>query len=185
MRARASAVLIAIMGWGVTGQSRVADVGKYLPKKALACEMGSTPNSARYCKNCNEWATIGASERVTIQAGGCGKSLQKVAEFTPEGAEFFQPIEATHLTVATLDVTGTSTHAGLETFNAGIATNTVKPATGTSMAIGDVSTTVTIPGNLITDRIISTTPATKSVNIPGSNDKSLQIGPSGKYRGIR
>lgn len=52
------------------------------------------------------------------------------------------------LTVGTLTVTGTSTHTALETFNGGIATDSISPASGTTMTIGDAGSTVTIPGNL-------------------------------------
>jgi hypothetical protein len=82
--------------------------------------MGSTPNSAQYCKHYNEWATIGASERVTIQAGGCGKNLQKVAEFTPEGG-VGNPFLHLSMHLALREQVGTDRPAGIARVHAKLA----------------------------------------------------------------
>lgn len=61
------------------------------------------------CKHCNTLATIGALEQVKIQTGGCGeKSLTKVAEFNPDSAQFFQPIDVPRLQTGNLVIEGQS-----------------------------------------------------------------------------
>lgn len=50
---------------------------------------------------------------------------------------------------ADLIVTGTSTLAGLATFDSGIRTNTITPASDTSITLGEGNTVVTIPGQLL------------------------------------
>lgn len=61
----------------------------------------------KYCKACNQQATIGASNSVTVQAGGCsGQSLVKVAEFTTWSATIFQPLYATSDVTVAGDMSG-------------------------------------------------------------------------------
>lgn len=151
------------------------------------------------CKACNQQATIGASNSVTVQAGGCsGQSLVKVAEFTTSSATIFQPLYAT----SDVTVAGVLTVDGTVGFNGGIQTNTISPATGTSLTLGGVGDTVTVAGDLTvtgtsthagletfngdnaTDLIFSTDPATSSVNIPGTGTSSTQIGDSATASGI-
>jgi len=197
---------------------------KYVPKGAVACEWATTrANAPRYCKRCNERTKIGASEAVTVQVGGCDLSnpgLTPVCQFTAAGMECFKPIAAPSLevgnfeadaitvgditadslTVGDLTVTGISTHAGLETFNGGIAVNDISPIGDGEVTIdGDVSVpgelTVgdlvvtgtsthdgleTFYGDIETDVIYSTDRADVSVMIPGSGIDSTQIGPNGK-----
>ena len=152
--------------------------------------------------------TQSVSNSVKYLTPGCrkvGKTKEHVGlcagdsiEMVIDGGAVFSAT-GTDVTIGgNLVVTGTSTHKGLETFNAGIATNTVVPATGTTLAIGNAATTVTIPGNLAvtgtsthegletfngdlaTDLIFSTDFPTRSVNIPGNGQDSLQIGKNGK-----
>jgi hypothetical protein len=152
---RTIVLIIAFAAWSVSGQPRAA--ASYLPKNALACETGG-----RKCKSCNKGATIGALERVTVQAGGCGAtSLTTVAEFTPDGATFFKPI----------------------------ATNSIVPGSGNEMTLGTGLQSVIVPGALLSTGSIYTNtifPATDgaSVSIPGSGQDSLQIGSGGACRAL-
>jgi hypothetical protein len=148
----------------------------YVPRNAQACEWAATrQNAPKFCKQCNTNTKVGAAEKVTVQVGGCGANqgqLSPICDFTATGMECFETIIAPRLevgefeaggistgdmsvdelTVGDLIVTGTSTHAGLETFN----------------------------GDIETDFIYSTDPASVSVQIPGSGPDSTQIGPNGK-----
>lgn len=208
-----------------TTASRKANA--YVPKNAMACEYAATRNSPKYWKKCNFKSKVGAGEKVTIQVGGCGdnegSAVVPVCDFTAAGMECYGPIEAPSLkvgafeaggiavddlevssiTVDTLTVTGTSIHAGLETFNGGIAVDNIHSAGDGDITIGGPSTTVNVPGelsvetltvtgtsthdgletfngNIATNRIYSTNTATTSVSIPGSGTGSSQIGGGGE-----
>jgi hypothetical protein len=94
----------------------------------------------------------------------------------------------------TVTVSGDLAVDGAVAFNGGIETNAITPATGTSLTLGGAGDTVTIPGDLVvegtsthadletfngdiaTDLIYSTAPATTSVHIPGAGQDSTQIG---------
>jgi hypothetical protein len=128
----------------------------YLPKKALKCERAvRRQNPSKYCKDCNQKATVGAADIVTVQIGGCGRStshLSTVAEFTAAGVYFAKPIQAPSFNVDAFQT---------ESMRA----NSITPATGTSLVLGGADTTVTIPGDLIAGTIQSNTiaPATGTI----------------------
>ncbi len=92
-------------------------------------------------------------------------------------ASTITPVTGTGVTLG--DGTTTTTVPGA------FKTNSIAPATGTSVTIdGDLIITgesthyklETFYGDIATDTIYSTAPATKSVNVPGKADNSLQIG---------
>jgi hypothetical protein len=81
---------------------------------------------------------------------------------------------------------------------ASISTNTVSPATGSDLALGGASDTVTVPGNLVVGgtsihtgletfnggiaaNVINPATAGSTVTIPGTGQDSTAIGESGKF----
>jgi hypothetical protein len=164
MLRRSFALALGLLAFSASAATGTRKRASYLPSKALHCERAVTRRNPKYCKGCNQEAMIGAADTVTMQIGGCGSSgqgLTMVADFTAADATFYVPValaggvdipgglELEALTVGDLTVTGTSTHAGLETFNGGIATDTIDPASeADSITIGSPTTTVNIPGGL-------------------------------------
>jgi hypothetical protein len=95
----------ALLAWIASAGFTARTSNVYLPKKALQCERAVRRQSpTKYCKDCNTKATIGASDSVAIQIGGCARSgsqLATVAEFTYTGIFFSAGIEAPSFNVDT------------------------------------------------------------------------------------
>lgn len=133
------ALLVGLAAWGAAAQGR-RGAKTYLPKNAFSCEKATTTrNPGRHCKYCNAEAVVGANERISIQAGGCGNQpLRQVADFTPDGTQFFQPIEATRMKVGTLEVTDVLLPSVLEAFTVGTLTVGTLEVVGTDVRTSGV-----------------------------------------------
>lgn len=115
---RTLVLAFALLAWQASAQPAARKPETYLPKNALSCERAVTLGDAdKYCRSCNQEATVGAARRITLQVGGCARrrleeaaevtesaatygsesrelrsETLRVAEFTNTGIQFFKPL---------------------------------------------------------------------------------------------